>query len=52
MKMPNPTKEGYRTAHRQNKDGSYHFCVMPADIFRRKVSKPGTPRCNKEGQIK
>lgn len=32
MCMPNPTIEGYRTAHRQNKDGSYHFTVTESDI--------------------
>jgi hypothetical protein len=32
MCMPNPTIEGFRTAHRQNKDGSYHFTVMKSDI--------------------
>jgi len=30
--MINPNKEGYRTAHKQNKDGSYADVVMPADI--------------------
>lgn len=31
--MPNPGEEGYKTAHLQNKDGSYADVVMPADIF-------------------
>lgn len=31
--MPNPSEEGYKTAHKQNKDGSYADVVMPADIF-------------------
>ena len=30
--LPNPGEEGYRTAHKQNKDGSYADIVMPADI--------------------
>ena len=32
MCMPNPTIEGFKTAHRQNKDGSYHCTVMKSDI--------------------
>jgi len=31
----NPGEEGYRTAHCQNKDGSYAVEVMPANIFSR-----------------
>ena len=30
--LPNPNEEGYRTAHKQNKDGSYADVVMPSDI--------------------
>ena len=33
IEMPNPGEEGYRTAHKQNKDGSYSVEVMPSDIF-------------------
>ena len=40
MCMPNPTIEGYRTAHRQNKDGSYHFTVMKSDIGCQKLTYP------------
>ena len=32
--MPNPVLEGYRTAHKQNKNGSYGLTVMPADLVR------------------
>jgi len=34
--LPNPSEEGYRTAHKQNKDGGYADVVMPADIFTEK----------------
>lgn len=37
--MPNPTIEGYKTAHRQNKDGSYHFTVMKSDIGCQKLTE-------------
>jgi hypothetical protein len=32
MCMPNPAIEGFKTAHRQNKDGGYHIMVMKSDI--------------------
>lgn len=39
--LPNPNKEGYRTAHKQNKDGSYADVVMPVDIFTENIPKAG-----------
>jgi len=43
-KMPNPFLGGYRTAHKQNKDGSYGLTVMPADLIRLPCRKPDTSR--------
>ena len=37
--MPNPTIVGYRTAHRQNKDGSYHITVTKSDIGCQKLTE-------------
>ena len=50
MCMPNPTIEGYKTAHRQNKDGSYHCTVMKSDIGCQKltVSRYNERDCNAE----
>jgi len=39
-KLPNPRKEKYRTAHKQNSDGSYHCTVMPADLKLKNRKKP------------
>ena len=41
IELPNPGEEGYRTAHKQNKDGSYADIVMLADVFVKNVSKVG-----------
>ena len=38
MCMPNPAIEGYRTAHRQNKDGSYHCTVTKSDLGCQKLT--------------
>lgn len=38
-KMPNPKKENYRTAHKQNNDGSYHHTVMLADLNPKNTGK-------------
>jgi len=40
-KLPNPTLEGYRTAHEQNRDGSYKHFVMPADFVPKKYNGSG-----------
>ncbi len=40
-KLPNPGLEGYRTAHEQNRDGSYKHFVMPADLVPKKCNGSG-----------
>ncbi|KKM63220.1 hypothetical protein LCGC14_1513680 [marine sediment metagenome] len=39
--LPNPKIEGYRTAHKQNKDGSYKYFVMPADLVPKRCNQLG-----------
>ena len=38
--MPNPSEEEFRTAHKQNKDGSYADVVMPVDVSHFVEQKP------------
>lgn len=40
-RLPNPALEGYRTAHEQNKDGSYKHFVMPADLVPKRCNGSG-----------
>ena len=40
-RLPNPALEGYRTAHEQNRDGSYKHFVMPADLVPKKCNESG-----------
>lgn len=44
-----PAEQGYRTAHEQNSDGSYHFTVMKADLCVKLVdSEYNTEGCSND----
>ena len=40
-RLPNPALEGYRTAHGQDRDGSYKHFVVPTDLVPKKCNGSG-----------